>query len=811
MSVTPGSVTKLNPVIGLSTTLTLTPTDIGDTVKMSKVLPKGVLVSFPNGNIALTDGITALNALTPIVDQVLTETEKLALMHTFSGTDETYKAVEGGFLVLGANGEMASANLPSSIWNEGTGKLLVSALPDSVRAGISVVSDYAALLAATDEQKRGLILVADASGDSTVDNGAALYQWLTDKSSFLKISEVESLDIDIDALRPNYANVQAAGAVMYDHTLMLEPPSLTDMVALMEASLNNPGQPLETASYMEMLGSGGNFIFRIENESQLVAYWNTNGGANATFINAGKPAFKLILGPSADGMHYFYAPGTGAKTGDAITWEEVTTEGVATSGGATSIVLTEDRILSATDSRTLVFSSEIDDLKIALPAGNTLSQVGESFRIANVGTNNIQITDSSKRIVGSGMGILLPNTIRECVLLDKDTDKWVIYDAGTAIVSGGNNDSDYSLVAHQATIFKSASTGGGALGTTNRLTTVPLSSTKILLIFRDNSNTYRGTAVVLTSNGETCTLGTPIVLKASAASNFSATKLSNDKVLVAFCDEGNSNSGTVILLSVVNDTISVAATKVFVSAAWDISIVALTSSTAVVMYRNGNTPTCGEVQLLTIAGTTITSASTLKFGGTPTSVHSLVRISDTQALAVYCDENSGFLGKACCLTVNGSTLTVGAAKIFSNKTTRWIDITQLTKNKYLVVFQVYEALNDKSKDYRGNAVIISVSDLLDMTIGKSSIVAGEDSTGYTVCALSSSSAMISFWNIAENTCVAKMLKIDGFSISAGDEYTLYPFRSNHIVLRAIDSKTALLAYTDGNNGGYGIMQLISRI
>ena len=323
MPVTPGSATKLNPVIGLSTTLTLTPIDIGDTVKMSKVLPKGVLVSFPNGNIALTDGITALNALTPIVDQVLTETEKLALMHTFSGTDETYKAVEGGFLVLGANGEIASANLPSSIWNEGTGKLLVSALPDSVRAGISVVSDYAALLAATDEQKRGLILVADASGDSTVDNGAALYQWLTDKSSFLKISEVESLDIDLSALRPNYENIQAAGAVMYDHTLMLEPPSLTDMVALMEASLNNPGQPLETASYMEMLGSGGNFVFRIENESQVVAYWNTNGGANATFINAGKPAFKLILGPSADGMHYFYATGQGSATGDIITWTEV--------------------------------------------------------------------------------------------------------------------------------------------------------------------------------------------------------------------------------------------------------------------------------------------------------------------------------------------------------------------------------------------------------------------------------------------------------------------------------------------------------
>ena len=54
--------------------------------------------------------------------------------------------------------------------------------------------------------------------------------------AWVKIAEVESLDIDVAAIRCDYTNVQAAGAVMYDHTVFLEAPTAAQFVALQEAT-----------------------------------------------------------------------------------------------------------------------------------------------------------------------------------------------------------------------------------------------------------------------------------------------------------------------------------------------------------------------------------------------------------------------------------------------------------------------------------------------------------------------------------------------------------------------------------------------
>jgi hypothetical protein len=72
-----------------------------------------------------------------------------------------------------------------------------------------------------------------------------MYGWDATANSnagaWVKIAEVESLDIDVAAIRCDYTNVQAAGAVMYDHTVLLEAPSATDFVTMMEAANSQQG------------------------------------------------------------------------------------------------------------------------------------------------------------------------------------------------------------------------------------------------------------------------------------------------------------------------------------------------------------------------------------------------------------------------------------------------------------------------------------------------------------------------------------------------------------------------------------------
>lgn len=241
MSITPGSSSKLNTVKGVSSMLFTTSSE--ETSLATKVLPVGILVKKSDGKVYLTDGTNTLANIDPLVDQVLTLVEKTALS-TALGTG-TYVAAAGGVVVHDANGKIADSEL--NVVNDGkivesylsqyidqdTHKVLLEALPDTVRAGVVYVADIAARDALSDEQKKLLAFVIDATDDLTVTQGAAMYGW--DAGAWMKISEVESLDLDVAAIRCDYNNVQTAGAVMYDHTVFLEAPTAAQFVALQEA------------------------------------------------------------------------------------------------------------------------------------------------------------------------------------------------------------------------------------------------------------------------------------------------------------------------------------------------------------------------------------------------------------------------------------------------------------------------------------------------------------------------------------------------------------------------------------------------
>lgn len=248
MPITPGSSSKLNTVKGVSSMMVTTSSE--ETSLATKVLPAGILVKKSDGKVYLTDGTKTLESIDPLIDQILTSVEKTALSAAF-GTG-SYVAAAGGVVVHGANGKIDDSEL--NVVNDGkivesyladyidpvTHKVLLSALPDTVRAGVTYVADIAARDALSDEQKKSLAFVIDATDDTTVTQGAAMYGWEATANdgagAWVKIAEVESLDIDVAAIRCDYTNVQAAGAVMYDHTVFLEAPTAAQFVALQEAT-----------------------------------------------------------------------------------------------------------------------------------------------------------------------------------------------------------------------------------------------------------------------------------------------------------------------------------------------------------------------------------------------------------------------------------------------------------------------------------------------------------------------------------------------------------------------------------------------
>lgn len=246
-NVTPGSSSKLNIIRGITTVMSFSAEE--EVTFAQQVFPANVLIRKSNNQFYIADGVSALENLSPIIDQVLTASEKHALNSAFQ--TGVYQRAANGVVVHNAAGKIDDASL--NLVDTDTGYLMdsylgkyiqdgvikVEALPATARAGTIYVYSYADLANLNDEQKKSLAFVINATDDPSgnVKQGSALYAYQADQ--WVKIAEAESLDIDVDAIKCNYENAQAAGAVMYDHTVMLKSPTATELVALIDATDKN--------------------------------------------------------------------------------------------------------------------------------------------------------------------------------------------------------------------------------------------------------------------------------------------------------------------------------------------------------------------------------------------------------------------------------------------------------------------------------------------------------------------------------------------------------------------------------------------
>ena len=259
MAVTPGSSAKLNTIKGITRCLGLKTTDF--TTYAERVFPANIIIVGEDKKIYLTDGVKKVSELTPVVDTnilPISAAQKDALDKTFSGDSGAYKATEGGFVVLGTAGgdgnpKIADAQLNlvdnaghlvgtylQEVLTDEHGIVKLDKLPDQMRRHMLYVETYADIADLTETQKLDLIFVTDASGDPSglVESGWAVYAFNQEDGVAvgdpIKLAEGEGLDIDLDKLGSSYENVQEAGAVMYDHPLQIEAPSIEDLVRLID-------------------------------------------------------------------------------------------------------------------------------------------------------------------------------------------------------------------------------------------------------------------------------------------------------------------------------------------------------------------------------------------------------------------------------------------------------------------------------------------------------------------------------------------------------------------------------------------------
>ena len=277
--------------------------------------------------------------------------------------------------------------------------------------------------------------------------------------------------------------------------------------------------------------------------------------------------------------------------------------------------------------------------------------------------------------------------------------KAVIVNAdGTVSVVAGSDQAVGTPVAFETGPFNDAST---AFDSTNN---------KVVISYVDQGNSNYGTAIVGTidPSDNSISFGTPVVFESAVTVETSTVfDSASNKVVIAYRDSGNSNYGTAIVGTVSGTNISFGTAAVFESAnTTDISCTFDSNSNKVVIaYADAGNSNYGTAVVGTVSGTNISFGSAVVFQTQASDKCAITFDSNSNKVVVAYqnDGNSGY-GTAIVGTVSGTGISFGTAVVFSAASSDNISLNYDANAQKVVI-----AYRNLGNSYYGTAIVGTVS------------------------------------------------------------------------------------------------------
>ena len=281
---------------------------------------------------------------------------------------------------------------------------------------------------------------------------------------------------------------------------------------------------------------------------------------------------------------------------------------------------------------------------------------------------------------------------------------------GTAIV-GTVDPSDNSISFGSAAVFESAAISGDAAYVT--FSTFDSSNNKVVICYNDNGNSDYMTAVVGTVSGTSISFGTPVVFESANGGGLGATFDSNaNKVVIAFRDGGDSDKGKGIVGTVSGTSISFgSATEFQDNARAGYGGAVFDSSNNKVVFNisastDGGNNFKGLSFVGTVSGTSISFGSAATFEtGEPKNISAAFDSGAGKVAVSYMDDADSDKGKIAIGTVSGTSITFQDPVTFESGA-----ITQNTGTAF---------------DSSAGRVVVSFADDGDSSKGKSVVIAND--------------------------------------------------------------------------------------
>ena len=344
------------------------------------------------------------------------------------------------------------------------------------------------------------------------------------------------------------------------------------------------------------------------------------------------------------------ASGTLASGDTVVVNTDGTVSVVATSSGTQSLgsptVFESDKITSTTG---VTYDSSAQKIVISY----------HDFNNSRYGTAIVGTVSGTSISFGSPVVFQTSNVDDMSTTFDSSNNKVVFVwnNSGSSCravvgtVSGTSISFGSAVVVNNAAAYSTAAT----FDSTNN---------KVVVAYRDSNNSNHGTAKVGTVSGTSISFGSAVVFQTSKVGFLTATfDSSNNKVVIAYMDDDNSDYGKAIVGTVSGTSISFGSAATFnenitqsnISAAYDDN-----AQKVIIAYSDGSDSSRGEAVVATVSGTSITFGSQVEFEGGIVKFISTVYDANAKKIVIaYQDDSDSDKGKLIVGTVSGTSISFG--------------------------------------------------------------------------------------------------------------------------------------------------------
>jgi hypothetical protein len=233
-------------------------------------------------------------------------------------------------------------------------------------------------------------------------------------------------------------------------------------------------------------------------------------------------------------------------------------------------------------------------------------------------------------------------------------------------------------------VFESAATDYTSL-------TYDSTNNRVVIAYRDGGNSNYGTAIVGTVSGTSISFGTAVVFSSASTTWTSAVYDStNNRVVIAYTNAGNTNFGTAVVGTVSGTSISFGTAVVFESGAstYISSAYDSTNNRVVIAYRNASNLNYGTAIVGTVSGTSISFGSAVVFQSASVEFISVAHdVTNNRVVIAYRNAGNSNFGTAIVGTVSGTSISFGTAVVFESSDSGFTStVYDSTNNKIVIAY-----------------------------------------------------------------------------------------------------------------------------